>query len=91
MSQDGPQRRESSLKQCNVKLPTDLIDELKVEAHRLTGHQRRGFSNLLAVCARFGWEAYQRGDLVVERQPATLTYRIIRSEDTQPDSRRTES
>ena len=90
MSQDDPQRRESSLKQCNVQLPTDLIDELKVEASRLTGHRRRGFSNLLAVCARFGWEAYQRGDLVVERRPITLTCRIVRSEDTQPDSRRTE-
>ena len=76
--QDNPQRRESPLKQCNIQLPIDLVDELKVEAHRLTGHRRRGFSDLLAICARYGWEAYQRGELAVDRQAMSIAYRLIR-------------
>ena len=79
-SRDDLQRRGSPLKQCNVQLPVDLVDELKIEAHRLTGHRRRGFSDLLAICARYGWEAYQRGELTVDRQAMTITYRLVRSE-----------
>ncbi len=77
ISQDG----KTPLKQCNVQLPIDLVDALKAEAHRLTGHRRRGFSDLLAVCARYGWEAYQRGDLTVERQATSIAYRLVRGDD----------
>ncbi len=68
------------LKQYNIQLPIDLADELKGKAQRLTGHRRRGFSDLLAVCARHGWEAYQRGDLTVERRAHAVTYRLVKSE-----------
>ncbi|MCP4536596.1 MAG: hypothetical protein GY832_05570 [Chloroflexi bacterium] len=78
-SQDDLQRNSVALKQCNIQLPTDLVAELKVEAHRLTGHRRRGFSDLLAICAQYGWEAYQRGDLTIDRQAKVVTYQLVRS------------
>ena len=67
--------------QCNVQLPTALVEELKAEAHRLTGHRRRGFSDLVTICARYGWEAYQRGDLEVKRQANVVSYGIVRKKD----------
>jgi len=70
-------------RQCNITLPTDLIAEIKAEAYRLTGHQRRGFSELVSICARYGWAAYQRGELSVERKPKVITYQIVAKEDTQ--------
>jgi len=70
----------SRLKQCNVQLPADLVSELKSEAHHLTGHNRRGFSDLLAACASHGWEAYQRGELAIKRRPMVISYRLFRDE-----------
>ncbi len=70
----------SQLKQYNVQLPADLVGELKREAHRLTGHKRRGFSDLLAACASHGWEAYKRGELSIERQPRVISYHLVRGE-----------
>jgi hypothetical protein len=67
--------------QCNVQLPTALVEELKSEAHRLTGHRRRGFSDLVTICTRYGWEAYQRGDLEVKRQANVVSYGIVRKKD----------
>jgi hypothetical protein len=63
-------------RQCNVQIPKDLVEELRVEAYRLTGHRRRGFSDLLSIFARYGWEAYQRGDLEIERRPKVVSYNL---------------
>ena len=68
-------------KQCNVQIPTDLVEELRAEAYHLTGHRRRGFSDLLSIFARYGWEAYQRGDLEIERQPKVVSYNLIEKRD----------
>lgn len=65
-------------KQYNVQLPRDLADEVKTEAHRLSGHRRRGFSDLIAIFARYGWEAYQKGDLEIKREPQVVSYRLTR-------------
>jgi hypothetical protein len=67
-----------SYKQCNVQLPADLVDKLKTEAHNLTGHKRRGLSDLLAICARHGWEAYQRGEVTIEREIVAFNYRLVK-------------
>lgn len=65
-------------KQYNVRLPRELADEVKAEAHRLTEHRSRGFSDLIAIFARYGWEAYQKGDLEIKREPQVVSYRLIR-------------
>ena len=70
-----------SRKQCNVQLPENLVDELKAEAHRLTGHRRRGFSDLLSICASYGWEAYQLGKLAIDREAKVVSYRLIKHEE----------
>lgn len=77
---DDPQQQENPFKQCNVQLPTDLVIELRAEACLLTGHRRRGFSDLLAIFAHYGWEAYQRGDLTIEREPRIVSYRLVKGE-----------
>lgn len=80
MSLDNSQQQKEASTQCNVQLPTNLVSALKSEAHRLTGHKKRGFSNLLAICARCGWDVYQRGELAVERQPQVISYRLVKGE-----------
>lgn len=66
--------------QYNVQLPEDLADEVRREAHRLSGHRRRGFSDLITILARYGWDAYQRGDLEIGREPRVISYRLVRSQ-----------
>jgi len=81
MPLDNSQQQKEST-QCNVQLPKDLVSELKREAHHLTGHKKRGFSNLLAICARCGWDAYQRGELAVERRPQVISYRLVKGKQS---------
>jgi len=66
-----------TLQKVTVRLPADLVEVLKREATTLTGHKRRGFSDLLALCARHGLEAYLRGEMEVEVQPAVVECRIV--------------
>jgi hypothetical protein len=87
--QDNSQRQDETRRQCNVQLPASLIEDLKREGHRLTEHSRRGFSDLLTACARYGWAAYKRGELVIERQPVALYYRLVVC-DEQMDTTRTQ-
>ncbi len=61
----------------NVNLPVDLVTAIKQEAVSLTGHRRRGFSDLVTVLLRYGWEAYQAGDLEVETRPVKVEVRIV--------------
>ena len=82
MSLDNSQQKKKSSRQCNVQLPAALVSELKAEAHRMTGHKKRGFSDLLTVCAHYGWEAYQRGELTVERQPQVISYRLVKGKQS---------
>lgn len=70
----------SDLCKVNVRLPVDLVDEIKGEAHRLTGHKRRGFSDLLALLLRHGWDAYQAGELELETKPARVELRIVKAQ-----------
>ena len=72
---------ESSVVKVTVRLPRDLVTVLKAEAHSLTNHQRRGFSDLLAVCARHGLEAYQAGDLEIAVAPRVVERRIVVESD----------
>ena len=65
------------LAKVTVRLPADLLGAIKAEAHDLTGHQRRGFQDLLGVLVRWGWDAYQSGALEVELQPRTVERRIV--------------
>lgn len=60
-----------------VNLPDNLVDAIRQEAFNLTGHKRRGFSDLVTVLLRYGWEAYQAGDLTLEMQPAAVELRIM--------------
>ena len=60
------------LKKTTLRLPQMLVTEVKREAHRLTGHKRRGFQTFAAILMRYGWEAYKRGDLKV-----TTTQRVV--------------
>jgi hypothetical protein len=68
----------SETRQYNVRMPVDLAEGIKAEGYRLTGNRRSGFSQLLVICAVYGWEAYLRGELVVEREPLVTTYRLVR-------------
>jgi len=61
----------------NVNLPANLVMAIKQEAISLTGHRRRGFSDLMAVLLQYGWEAYQAGDLELEMQAVTIEMRIV--------------
>jgi hypothetical protein len=81
MPQNNMEHQESLSRQCNVQLPADLVEDIKQEAYTLTGHKRRGFSDLLAACARYGWGAYQRGELKIERQPTVISYRLVKGDD----------
>lgn len=66
-----------TLRKVTVRLPADLVEAIGLEAHRLTKHNRRGMQDLMAVLLRYGWEAYQRGDLEVELQPTAVAFRIV--------------
>lgn len=68
----------SETRQYNVRLPVDLMEAIRDEGSRLTGNRRAGLSQLLAICAEYGWEAYRRGELVVEQEPLVTTYRLVR-------------
>lgn len=73
--------RGASVRQkVNVNLPVGLVAAIKREAKNLTGHQRRGFSDLVTVLLRYGWEAYQAGDLKLEMQPVKVEMRIVVAE-----------
>lgn len=61
----------------NVNLPAGLVMAIKQEAITLTGHRRRGFSDLMAVLLQYGWTAYQVGDLELEMQAVTVEMRIV--------------
>lgn len=56
--------------------PVTLADAIRAEATRLTGHGRRGFSDLLLVLVQVGWEAYQRGEIEIELRPTAVEQRI---------------
>lgn len=64
----------------NVNLPVSLVTAIKRESRNLTGHRRRGFSDLVTVLLRYGWEAYQAGDLKLEMQPVKVEMRIVVTE-----------
>lgn len=57
-------------------LPDNLVNAIRREALDLTGHKRRGFSDLVTVLLQHGWNAYQVGDLKIEMKPATIETRI---------------
>ena len=67
----------NGLKKITARLPADLVELIRAEAHGLTGHKRRGFQNLLGILLRYGWEAYQRGELEVEMEPRGIDYQIV--------------
>lgn len=60
----------------NFNLSANLVDAIREEAFRLTGHRRRGFSDFVLILLQHGWNAYQAGDLEIELQPATVEMRI---------------
>jgi len=64
-------------RKVNVNLPCALVDTIKRESTALTGHGRRGFSDLVAVLLAYGWEAYRAGDLKIELRPATVETKIV--------------
>jgi hypothetical protein len=70
----------SKRKQYNLTLPTWLADAVKQEGARLTGHQRRGFSDLVTILLEHGWKAYLDEQIEVELVPAG-PQRIVTSKD----------
>ncbi|RLC76900.1 MAG: hypothetical protein DRJ03_22345 [Chloroflexi bacterium] len=60
----------------NLNLPSNLANAIRQTAFALTGHKRRGFSDLAVVLLRYGWEAYQAGELEIELQPVAVEMRI---------------
>ena len=69
--------KEPELKKVTIRLPANLVEDVKREAHRLTGHKRRGFQDFVAVLLRYGWNAYLDGELIVEMQPTVVQRRIV--------------
>lgn len=60
----------------NLNLPASLTNAIRAEAFALTGHKRRGFSDLVIVLLRHGWAAYQAGELKIEMQPVAVEMKI---------------
>lgn len=67
----------SGLTKVTVRLPTRLVEGLRREAYELTGHRRRGFRDLLAVCADYGLAALADGTLTVGLRPEVTVHRIV--------------
>lgn len=67
----------SGLTKITVRLPTPLVEQLRQQAYQLTGHRRRGFQDLLAVCANHGLAAALDGDLTIELEPQATVLRIV--------------
>ena len=65
-----------SRQKVNLNLPSGLTNAIRQEAAALTGHRRRGFSDLMTVLLQYGWEAYQSGELEIELQPVAVEMRI---------------
>ncbi len=61
----------------NLNLPANLTNAIRLEAAALTGHKRRGFSNLMAILIQAGWDAYQSGELEIELKPVAVEMRIV--------------
>jgi hypothetical protein len=61
----------------NVNLPLILVTAIKQEATSLTGHRRRGFSDLVTVLLQYGWKAYQAGELKLGVQAVRVEMRIV--------------
>jgi hypothetical protein len=58
------------------KVPSTLASALRGEGARLTGHKRRGFSDLVVALLEYAWAAYQNGEVEIELQPTTVEHRI---------------
>lgn len=61
----------------NLNLPSALTNAIRLEAAALTGHKRRGFSELMAVLIQYGWDAYQAEQLEIELKPVAVEMRIV--------------
>ena len=64
----------------NLNLPSNLANAIRQKAFALTGHKRRGFSDLVVILLRHGWEAYQAGELEIELKPSVIEMRITVAE-----------
>lgn len=69
------------LKKTTLRLPQMLVTEVQREAHRLTGHKRRGFQTFAAILMQHGWDAYMRGDLKVTTTQRVVEVDLIVEED----------
>jgi hypothetical protein len=58
------------------KVPSSLASALRGEGARLTGHKRRGFSDLVVALLEYAWVAYQDGEVEIELQPTAVEHRI---------------
>ena len=65
----------------NVRLPADLVGQIKGEAYAWTHHRRRGFQDLVEMFLRYGLEAYQTGGLKVELAERVEKTRIVRKKE----------
>jgi len=65
------------LLKVTVRLPEDLVAQIKAEAYALTHHKRRGFQDLIEIFLRHGLQAYQNGELEVTLAERIVEYRIV--------------
>jgi hypothetical protein len=68
-------------KAYKLTLPVSLKKAIHQEAARLTGHKRRGLSDLVTVLLEYAWDAYTEGELEVQLQPTVVQHRIARVSD----------
>jgi hypothetical protein len=65
------------LVRINVRIPSDLKQQIQAEAYALTHHKRRGFQDMVAIFLDHGLKAYQCGELEVTLTQKVVDYQIV--------------
>lgn len=72
-------RATATRRKVNLNLPVALVDAIKQESIAMTGHKRRGFSDLVTLLLEYGWDAHKAGDLELETKSVTVELRIVKA------------